>query len=226
MTSQNLFSSRDFFRSRLVPSGAAALVVGFTVALSGCAGGAPADPGTTSASDTDAATPGASATPTPTPAAVYKPADATGPAQNVPVPVLPEVAKTETKEGLEAFAKYWFELLSYGYETGDTKPLSALTSPACTMCERAKEVQQGWHQEGRWLAGGRITTPSINTTFVVAPDGNYQVAVQVSQEALSYYNSDKTLDETAPKPADSGNLMLAVFRQGSWFVQTVEPIVG
>ncbi|MFP5313120.1 MAG: DUF6318 family protein, partial [Actinomycetes bacterium] len=70
-------------------------------------------------------TPSASATPTPTPSAVYKPADATGPAQNVPVPVLPEVAKTETKEGLEAFAKYWYELLSYGYESGDTKPLSS-----------------------------------------------------------------------------------------------------
>lgn len=223
----NYFSSRDFFRSRVAKSGTAALVVGLTLALSGCAGGNSPGPGSTS-SQVAAETPTASvtATPTPTPSAVYKPADATGPAQNVPVPVLPDVAKTETKEGLEAFAKYWFQLLSYGYETGDTKPLSALTSPECTMCERAKEVQQGWHQGGRWLAGGRVSTPSTSTTFVVAPDGNYQVAVQVSQEALSYYNSDKTLDETEPKPADSGNLMLAVFREGSWFVQTVEPIVG
>lgn len=227
MTSQNFFSSRALVSPRTVQSGAAALVVGLALALSGCNSGGSPGPGGTS-SPVAAETPTATATPTPTPtsSAVYKPADASGPAQNVPVPVLPEVAKTETKEGLEAFAKYWFELLSYGYETGDTKPLSAVTSPSCTMCERAKQVQQGWHQDGRWLAGGRVSTPSINTTFVVAPDGNYQVAVQVSQEALSYYNSDKSLDSTDPKPADSGSLMLAVFREGSWFVQTVEPIVG
>lgn len=209
-----------------IRSAAAGAAVAAALMLAGCAGGAPADPGAVSSTPTGSATSSPPSTPTPTPTAVYKPADASGPAQNVPVPVLPEVAKTETKEGLEAFAKYWFELLSYGYETGDTRILSGLTSPSCTMCERAKEVQEGWHQEGRWLAGGKVTTPSITTTFIKASDGNYQVAIQVSQEPLSYYNPDKSLDSVDPKPADSGSLMLAVFRDGAWFVQTVEPIVG
>ena len=225
MTLQNLFTSRAFW-SRPQRSSAGALLVVGSLLLSGCAGSSPADPGTASPAASESATPSAPATQTPTPSAVYKPADASGPAQNVPVPVLPEVAKTETKEGLEAFAKYWYALLSYGYETGDTKPLSVVTSPSCTMCERAKQVQEGWHRDGRWLAGGQVTTPVVNTTFTVANDGNYQVALQVSQEALSYYNADKSLDSTEPKPADSGNLMLAVFREGRWFVQTVEPIVG
>lgn len=220
MTSQNVPTS---WRAR---SSAAAFIVAAVLTLAGCAGGAPAAPGALSSAPAGSPTSSPSATPAPTPTAVYKPADASGPAQNVPVPVLPEVAKTETKEGLEAFAKYWFELLSYGYETGDTKALSALTSSSCTMCERAIQVQEGWHQEGRWLAGGRVTTPSISTTFMEASDGSYQVAVQVSQEPLSYYNPDKSLDSTDPKPADSGSLILAVFRDGAWFVQTVEPIVG
>jgi hypothetical protein len=41
---------------------------------------------------------------------VYKPADAKGRAQNVPVPVKPALADKNTKEGLEAFTKYWYEL--------------------------------------------------------------------------------------------------------------------
>ncbi|MGN7150037.1 DUF6318 family protein [Arthrobacter sp. SAFR-179] len=221
MTSHNSRTAGDGMRF-----GALAIVVAAPLLLAGCSGGAPADPGTSSPTAAASTSPSATPTPTPTPSAVYKPADASGPAQNVPVPVLPEVAKTETKEGLEAFAKYWFELLSYGYETGDTKRLSAVTSPDCTMCERAKQVQEGWHRDGRWLVGGRVTTPVINTTFATASDGNYQVALQVSQEAISYYNPDKSLDSAEPKPADSGNLMLAVFRDGAWFVQTVEPIVG
>jgi hypothetical protein len=154
------------------------------------------------------------------------PASASGRAQNVPVPVLPDVAKTETKEGLEAFARYWFQLLSYGYETGDTTQISAITSTDCTMCERAKEVQHGWHGNGRWLEGGRVLTPAVATSFRVAADGNYQVAVQVSQEALTYHNVDGSVDGTDPKTADSGSLMLVVFKNGSWFVNTIEPIAG
>ncbi|MGX1162233.1 hypothetical protein FBY31_3711 [Arthrobacter sp. SLBN-100] len=221
MTSHNSRSSLDGIRF-----GVLAFVVGGSLLLAGCSGEAPADPGTSLSTAAGSTSPSATPTPTPTPSAVYKPADASGPAQNVPVPVLPEVAKTETKEGLEAFAKYWFELLSYGYETGDTEAVSAITSANCAMCERSKQVQTGWHEDGRWLAGGQVTTPVVNTSFKKASDGQYQVAVQVSQEAMSYYNADGSLDSTDPKPADAGSLMLAVFRDGAWYVNTIEPIAG
>jgi Family of unknown function (DUF6318) len=202
---------------------AAAVLAASVLALAACNGGStPSGTETTTASPTASATP--SATPTPTP--VYKPADATGKAQNVPVPVLPEAAKAETKEGLEAFAAYWFKLLSYGYETGDASRLEALTSPACSSCERAKAVLSGWHEGGRWLVGGKMETPSSSTTFRVARDGNYQVAIQGSQSALSYYNADGTLHRADPRPDDTGNLMLAVFKDGSWYVNNIQPIVG
>jgi hypothetical protein len=142
------------------------------------------------------------------------------------VPELPEAAKAETKEGLEAFARYWFVLLNYGYETGDTSRIDAITSSACSACERAKAVISGWHEGGRWLAGGKVQTPSVSTTFKVAPDGNYQVAIQVSQAALSYYNADGTLDSTDPKPDDTGNLMLAIYKDGMWYVNNIQPIAG
>lgn len=185
-----------------------------------------APPSAAPSAESPAASASATPTATPTPTASYKPADASGRAQNVPVPVLPEAAKAETKEGLEAFARYWFQLLSYGYETGDTKRLVELTSPGCESCEHANKVITGWHNGGRWLVGGRITTPSVSTTFRVARDGNYQVAMQAAQEAISYYNSDGTLSSTDPKPEDTGNLMLATFKNGSWFVNNIQPIVG
>lgn len=205
----------------------AVAVAASALLLTGCnSGDDPNSGGTSSASPSGTSTVSPSATPTPSATPAYVPASASGPAQNVPIPALPEVAKTETKEGLEAFAKYWFELLSYGYETGDTALISAATSPDCIMCEHAKEVQKGWNEGGRWLGGGRITTPSLSTNFLIAPDGNYQVAVQVSQEPLSYYNPDGSMDSADPKPADAGNLMLAVFKNGIWFVNTIEPIAG
>lgn len=205
--------------------GAGAVVMAAVLFTTACAG---ADPGQGGASSAGAvsvsASPTASATPTPT--ASYKPADASGKAENVPVPVLPEAAKAETKEGLEAFARYWFQLLSYGYETGDTSRLEPITSSVCAACERAKAVITAWHADGRWLTGGKTDTPSVSTTFRVAPDGNYQVAIQVSQSALSYFNADGTAHRSDTKPDDTGNLMLAVFRDGSWYVNNIQPIVG
>jgi len=204
---------------------AAALVSISLMSVTACSGGGtppPESPQSASQSPSEAPTPSA----TPTPTASYKPADATGKAQNVPVPELPEAAKAETKEGLEAFARYWFILLSYGYETGDTSRLDAITSSDCRACEKAKAVISGWHEGGRWIAGGKVQTPSVSTTFKVAPDGNYQVAIQASQAALSYYNADGTLEQAAAKPEDTGNLMLAVFKDGSWYVNNIQPIVG
>lgn len=223
MTSHTVLASR-LPASRRLRTSLVAVVGAAGLMLAGCnSGGTPGGTDTTSPSVTESAT---TPSPTPTPTASYKPADASGRAQNVPVPVLPEVAKTETKEGLEAFARYWFQLLSYSYETGDVTQISEITSPNCTMCERAKEVQKGWYEDGRWLGGGKVTTPSVTTTFRLTADGDYQVAIQVSQEALSYYNPDGTLDSTDPKPADTGSLMLAVFKDGAWFVNAVEPIAG
>jgi hypothetical protein len=210
-------SSKRYWSAALV----AALLMSAT-ACSGAGAQPPASPSAATSTPSVASVP--SAMPTSTPS--YKPADASGRAQNVPVPVLPEVAKSETKEGLEAFARYWFQLLSYGYETGDTSRIDAITSRDCRACERAKEVITGWHADGRWLVGGKTVTPSVSTTFVVAPDGNYQVAVQVAQTAISYYNPDGTLHEATPKPEDTGNLMLAVFRDGSWYVNNIQRIVG
>jgi len=222
---------QNFLASLAVPteafrSGAGALFVAAALGLTGCAGGAPADPGTTSPAATGGATSTPSATPTPTPSAIYKPADASGPAQNVPVPVLPEVAKTETKEGAEAFTKYWFSVLSYAYETGDTALFESIAPSPCEACQKVSKVIKDWHSEGRWLVGGKLSTPVANTTFVKAPKGTYQVAAQVHQDPLSYMRADGTVARTDPQAPDQGNLLILSFSEGKWSAVELGSIVG
>ena len=207
-------------------AGAIALVSISLVSVTACSGGGTPPPGSPSPADSQSPSASSTASAVPTPTASYKPADASGRAQNVPVPELPEAAKSKSKAGLEAFARYWFQLLSYGYETGDISRLAPITSPGCRACESAKAVISGWHAGGRWLAGGKVQTPSVSTTFNVAPDGNYQVAIQASQQALSYFNADGKLDSTDPKPNDTGNLMLAIYKNGMWYVNNIQPIAG
>ncbi len=105
------FMSLSFVRTRLA---VAALAI--AMLLSGCQGGttpgSPASPtGSTTATPTTSAAsplaPSVSAATSSAPA-VYKPADAQGKAQNVPLPVMPELAKENSKAGLEAFIGYWY----------------------------------------------------------------------------------------------------------------------
>ena len=219
MTSQKLFTSRA------VRSGAAALVVGLAVVLSGCnSGGSPGPDGTSSPVAAETPTASTATTPTPTPSAAYKPADASGPAQNVPVPVLPEVAKAETKEGLEAFTRYWFEQLNYAYQTGDVAGLTAVTSPSCDYCSKLTASLTTNYQGDRWLAGGKITTPANSTSFERSSDGNFQVVLQVLQTPISYYETGGKEFRTASNGSNTGNVLLADFVDGAWRVNDLHPI--
>jgi hypothetical protein len=216
-------TSHNFSAFRRLRTAALAVVAAAALALTGCnPGGEPNNGGTSSPSATESVTPSA----TPTPAAAYKPADATGRAQNVPVPVLPEVAKTETKAGAMAFASYWFNVLSYSYETGDIALLDSLTPPSCAACQKSKEAIRSWHSDGRWLIGGQITTPAVETTFSKDQEGKYQVAVQVHQVPLSYVRSDGTVARTDAQADDKGNLLIVSFSSDSWVLHEIGSIVG
>ena len=210
MTSHNVPTS---WRAR---SSAAAFLVAAGLVLAGCAGGAPADPGTATAAATESANASASPSPTPTPSAVYKPADASGPAQNVPVPVLPEVAKTETKEGLEAFTRYWYAVLDYAYETGDTTSLEDISGPNCVFCTGLRDgIKEAW-LDGRWVSGGKIETPAVTATL--EPGTEPHAVVQVLQSAIEIRKSDGSLYQ-APTPAtNTGSRAAGTFGETGWIM--------
>src|SRR6478609_7401154 len=132
---------------------AAALLTAAVLTGTACTSGQ-ASPGATPSGGSPATS--SSATPTSTPTASYKPADASGRAQNVPVPVLPEAAKAETKEGLEAFARYWYSALSYAYETGDLTRISFISSATCALCGKVFPGIKKWNAEGRWIVGATV----------------------------------------------------------------------
>lgn len=138
--------------------------------------------------------------------------------------MLPEAAKAKTKEGLEAFARYWFGQLNFAYETGNTSGLSAVTSPSCEFCSNILKALKENYQEDRWLAGGRIKAPSISTDFKAGSDGNYQVVVQVQQSKITYFKTGGAQFRTPTPPSDTGNVMLTAFQNGSWQVAGLYPI--
>ncbi len=205
---------------------AAALFTAIALMGSACTGGQPPPQPTqrSNASPTASATASASATPATT--AAYKPADATGRAQNVPVPVLPEAAKTETKEGLEAFARYWYQLLNYAYETGDLSRIRSISSASCVLCGKVFPGLEKWNSEGRWIVGGTVTVHAVQSKFVRTADGSFQVAVQSQQRSGSLQNADGSDAQAVSESGMLGDLMIAKFENGNWTVQNVDRLGG
>jgi hypothetical protein len=182
--------------------------------LTACGNGGQPQAGQTTSPSVSAS---ATATPTPTPTAVYKPADAKGKAENVPVPVLPEAAKANSKEGLEAFARYWYQALSYAYETGDTTIWSATTSANCTFCTRLRQGVESAYAKGRWVVGGKMSTPSVAGIFKPGTPSQ-QAKIQSIQDQIDYYDADGSVGQPATPSSNTASVMIAVFESGSWKV--------
>ncbi|WP_268234986.1 DUF6318 family protein [Arthrobacter sp. BL-252-APC-1A] len=193
-------------------------LAGSLIALSACSGAE--DPDADAAqSPSGSVSPSTSPSPTPTPSATYKPASADGPAENVPLPVMPEEAKVESKEGLIAFARYWYELVNYGYETGDVEPVRAVSGPDCTDCNRYFDVVQRGYRDEDWMAGAMIDFRSVHSDYVLTPDGLYQVLIQFTQEPIEFFGPEGAEYGVDPgSDAPVVQILEARFQDEKWVV--------
>ncbi|SDQ35182.1 hypothetical protein SAMN04489742_0774 [Arthrobacter crystallopoietes] len=191
--------------------------------LTACGGDAEGEPGSSASPAATSAAAGETATPTPTPSATpeYKPATANGPAENVPVPQMPELASEESKEGLEAFTLYWYDLLNYAYESGDLAPLEAVTEDSCLRCQDVGKVIADWHSEGRWLVGGKVEIDGTGTDYVEDSAGRHQIAVQLVSNELRYYLADGTLHEKSTESDMQVDVLVARYESGRWLTLDV-----
>lgn len=164
----------------------------------------------------------APSTPSAAPSPTYKAATAAGPAQNVPVPVLPAKAKEFSKEGLEAFARYWYTTLSYVFETGDSKPMMAITDQSCKPCSNINEPVGDWYADGNWILGGIMAVHSATSAFEETTDGTYQVILMSQQSPVSYYTTNGNLDTSYPPTIARADILVAIYSNGHWTTQTAE----
>ena len=103
---------------------------------------------------------------------------------------MPEEAKLESKEGLEAFARYWYEAANYGYETGDVGLVKEISGPDCVACNKYYEVVEKGFKEDDWIAGARIDLQDAYSDYVTTPEGKYQALAQLQQDGIEYYGPE------------------------------------
>jgi hypothetical protein len=162
------------------------------------------------------------ATSMPSPSKVYKPASARGPAENVPVPVLPAAAKEFSKNGLEEFARYWYSTLGYVFETGDSKPMMDITDASCKTCANINGPVSDWYAKGGWIVGGQMIVSDTTSSFVKTPNGNYQAVLMVRQAPVSYYHVDRKLETALTAKVARADILVATYDNGRWTTSTAE----
>lgn len=202
-----------------VPSYLLAAAVAGALLLAGCSsGGAPSGTSTTTATPTVSAPASPSESPSPvgSTSGAYKPADAKGRAENVPVPVMPAAARENTKEGLEAFIRYWYAVKNYANETGDIDSLRTLSSSECQLCSHMQKAALDSYRDSRWMVGGALHLPAIEVHWQV--NQTSQLAkVQVVQDPINYYNADGTIGRAADEATNDVFVVIADFRN-NWVV--------
>jgi hypothetical protein len=104
--------------------------------------------------------------------------------------------------------------------------MNQITGGGCVNCEEATKVITNWNSGGRWLEGGKVTTPAIETTFRVASDGNYQVVVQVQQSEIRAYKSDGSRSDSVIPPSDVAQIFMANWSLDHWQLVDVQRLNG
>ncbi|MEX5297244.1 DUF6318 family protein [Kocuria sp. CPCC 205292] len=194
--------------------------------LAGCGtddDGAAASPSSAAPSaSTTAAAPGPAATPD-----AYVPASLDGPAQNVPKPVMPDLAREESREGAQAFLDYWSDAKWYAYQTGDTSYARAIISARCEVCMGELDEIENLYGSNAWAINGRETIEVLENQFLRAADGIYKPAVTAEYDGIHLVDAGEVIHEEPPKSdAVETFLVFLDFAEGEWIYITAAPLPG
>ena len=172
----------------------------------------------------DEGTGGATSTPTTTTSTQpgegeYVPASADGPAQNVPVPELPEEAKEQSIEGAEATLEYWWETVEYLHLTGDADPLLAVSGSDCVTCHDQAENWTSAYADDHWLTLDGKFEVRIRHSETLSNSGSVHITYESKQPTTNVVSPQGELLEEGHVDgysADTESLMSFDENLGHW----------
>ena len=235
-------NTRTLCLSRRAVMGALS-VSGVAVLLSACGEGAkPAaartDESSSSSSVSVSASPDASDSPSPSPSpsgsphysgnskapeGEYRPADAYGPAQNVPKPTTEEGYTNASLEGMIKTVKAWTQWRNYGMQTGDYTVAYKFLSKDFTYERDTYELNSRLYKEGGWIVGADIRKYEFHDEPINQGDGKYEWKFFLNWPHLIYMASDgKRYKEIKNKDYENNWYMMTLHHDGQgWLIDNI-----
>jgi hypothetical protein len=188
---------------------AATVVVALlTVFVAGCDedDGPTSPPSTDSPSVPESSSP---ATETSTP-----PSTAAGPVE----PTLPSDAGANSRQGVEAFVRFYWDVVNYATKTGDIELLGQLHQPSCHTCDAGITGIDRVYQRGGRIVGGSYAVVRLQP--VRSPSGQWAVVTHTrvgAQRAIGAGNLNRTY------PAGTDTWLIGIARVGgNWSIASLE----
>ncbi|RJU03160.1 hypothetical protein D6T65_03440 [Arthrobacter frigidicola] len=142
------------------------------------------------------------------------------------MPTKPALADENSKEGLEAFTRYWFELFNYGYATNDWKAFSEVTDPGCGTCRNVLTAVNEHYESGGWIVGGEAEMRSFTSDFIPNIEGSISSFVEVNQTAATTISEDGSVEGTSEARQESIDVVIALWEENRWVMLDFGPPEG
>jgi hypothetical protein len=181
------------------------------LALGGCGGSASPVP-----SASASPSPSAAASPSASPSASVAPSGAPS-ASPTTVPSPPADADERTASGVQAFARYFFDVVNHAYATGSTATLKKLSSKDCKTCAN-------WlaNIDAVYGAGGRIRGSQVRVVSSSAAAPGETALVNVETVVSEQVELDAKGKTVKTYPEEKGLLVLTLERvDAGWQVREV-----
>ncbi len=82
------------------------------------------------------------------------PSPTTATSEDPPLDYTPEAWEEKTDAGAIAFVDHWVNLVNRGRLTGDSQPMTDVSTPRCKTCASYAEIMATWHAPGAEHEGG------------------------------------------------------------------------
>ena len=138
---------------------------------------------------------------------------------------MPEAAKVQSKEGLEAFARHWYELANYGYETGDTEPLRDVTLPTSGIGNFYEVINTGYAEDD-WIGRGHIKVRNMESEYVLTVENRYQIVADIFQDPVDFYEPNGSFTTVHPKINPGRQLMKIAYTEDGWRLENIVTLQG
>ncbi len=157
----------------------------------------------------------------------YVPASLDGPAQNVPKPVMPDLAREESRDGAQAFLDYWSDAMWYANQTGNTTYIREIVSEACEVCNDQFAVIEDVYAEGAWFVGGRENIYLQDKTISPAADGVYKPIALSDSEGIKLLEDGEVTYEAQPRTGKEDPFPVYLdYENGEWVYITAANMSG
>ncbi|QTF71141.1 DUF6318 family protein [Arthrobacter woluwensis] len=117
---------------------------------------------------------------------------------------------------------YWVNLMSYIYETGDSKPLDGLWTSSCVVCGTIPESLKKVYSDG-WIVGGKLRAPSVEVRST-AVKGQIILVAQVIQDKYSVRRNSGVVDSYPG--TNSAFTFTVAMSNGKWVLVDSKKIVS